>query len=314
MNKSKAALLRSLPSVGTFLTSAQGRELKALYGQGLFKLELRRLLAEIRADLLENGGREVPDQQRIAALLRQELDHWLAPVAGQVNRADGVLPAVLSSETAGVERLLCALTGAQAAVIVNCHVSAMVLSINSLASGQEVVISRGQLIEIDEGFRISEAIAEGGAILRAVGSTNKTHLRDYQQSFCPESGAILHVNASSCQLQGFTAAPDFSEIVGLACGNNLPLIAYCDSGTLVEPGESGLKEQPLISQLLDSGATLVCFRGDKLMGGPKSGIICGSQLTIDKVRANPLTLGLSPEQPVISALKAVLIRLVNDYL
>jgi seryl-tRNA(Sec) selenium transferase len=317
LDKVTAELLRSLPSVGTFLTSAQGRELKALYGQGLFKLELRRLLAEIRANLLENCGREVPDQQKIAAMLRQKLDNWSAPVAGQITRTDGVLAPVLSSAAARVERLLCALSGCQAAVIVDSHVSALVLCINTLANGREVVISRGQLIEIDQGFRISEAIAEAGAILRPVGSTNKTHLHDYQEACCPESGAVLHVNATSCQLQGFTAAPDLSEIVELACGNKLPLIAYCDSGALVKPnqsGESGLKEQPLISELLDNGARLVCFRGDQLMAGPKSGIICGSQVTIEKIRGNPLISGLGAEQSVMSALEAVLVSLVNDHL
>ena len=202
--------------------------------------------------------------------------------------------------------LLRDITGAEDALVVNNNAAAVFLALRVLAAGREVVISRGQLVEIGGGFRIPDILLESGAILREVGTTNRTHLVDYERALCDETALILRVHSSNFRQIGFVSQPDLRDLVALAHAHNLPLVDDLGSGTLLDTRTFGLGYEPRVQDSLAAGADLVTFSGDKLLGGPQAGIIVGKAQYVQRLRRHPLARTVRVDKMTLAALEATL--------
>ena len=205
-----------------------------------------------------------------------------------------------------VEGLLRELTGAEAATVVNNNAAATVLILNTLARGKEVVVSRGQLVEIGGSFRMPDVMTTSGAVLREVGTTNKTHLRDYEEAIGETTGAILRVHHSNYRIVGFAEEPGIEDLAALARRRGVPLIDDLGSGALVDLKDFGLTTEPLVRRSVAAGSDLACFSGDKLLGGPQSGLIVGRDEWIQRIRKNPLARAFRCGKLSLAALEATL--------
>ena len=205
-----------------------------------------------------------------------------------------------------VEELICEASGAAAAAVVNNNAAAVLLLLDTLARGREVVISRGQQVEIGGSFRMPDIIAASGAQLREVGTTNRTHLRDYEEAVGPDTGAILVVHPSNFKVQGFTAEVPLADLAALGRRVDVPLIYDLGGGVLVDLEQLGLPHEPVVTASLAAGVDLVSFSGDKVLGGPQAGIIAGRQAYVERIRKNPLMRALRCDKLVYATLEAVL--------
>jgi L-seryl-tRNA(Ser) seleniumtransferase len=194
------------------------------------------------------------------------------------------------------------LTGAEDALVVNNNAAAMLLALVALAEGREVIVSRGELVEIGDGFRIPDILVRSGARLREVGTTNRTRATDYEAAIGPDTAAILRVHQSNFRMVGFAERPSLAELAGIARAAELPLVDDLGSGCLVE-----LEDEPLASDSIAAGSDLVSFSGDKLLGGPQAGIVCGSASLVAKLRRHPLQRALRPDKLTLAALEGTLL-------
>ena len=201
--------------------------------------------------------------------------------------------------------LLTRLTGAEAAIVVNNCAAAVLVTLAALARGGEVVVSRGELIEIGDGFRIPEIMEQSGANLREVGTTNRTHVADYESAINEKTRVLLRVHPSNFKVTGFTDKPSIEELVALSQRSGLPLVEDLGSGCLVDLSEFGVSE-PTVKQSVDAGVSLVMFSGDKLLGGPQAGIIAGKKELVARVRRYPLFRALRVDKLTIAVLEATL--------
>ena len=332
-------LLRGLPQIHKLLESEALQPLLADRGRDAVVSALRGVLADWRRVHLERPLVNIPTAEEIAICLRQKLQeqdlHCLTAVInatgivlhtnlGRAPLAREALSAIeqvargysnleydlpkgaRGSRGRGAEHLLSELTGAESALVVNNNAAAVLLALSALAAGGEVIISRGELLEIGGGFRIPDVIQQGGARLVEVGTTNKTRISDYENAITPSTRVILKVHPSNFRMQGFTAEAGIPELSQLARAKGLMLVHDLGSGSLLDVKQFGVGGEPVVRQCLAAGADLVTFSGDKLLGGPQAGIAVGGAALIEKLRKHPLARALRIDKLCLAALEATL--------
>jgi L-seryl-tRNA(Ser) seleniumtransferase len=205
-----------------------------------------------------------------------------------------------------LEDLICEITGAEAATVVNNNAAATMLILNTLARGREVIVSRGQLVEIGGAFRMPDVMAASGAVLREVGTTNKTHMSDYAGAINEQTGAIMRVHHSNYRIVGFAEEPPIEDLVGLAREHGIAIIDDLGSGALVDLSRWGIEHEPQVQDSMRAGVDVACFSGDKLIGGPQAGFIVGKREAVDRIRKNQLARALRIGKLTIAGLEATL--------
>lgn len=338
MTEERQKLLRELPSVDRLLKLPATMDLTAIYGRSLTVEGLRTILDQTR-HTIRNGQPVLPTDSMLVQQACEWLEAVLQPTLCPVINATGVIihtnlgraplsHATLqamqtighgyatleydldagerSSRSVHAEALLTRLLHSEAATVVNNNAAAVLLMLAALCSGREVIISRGQLIEIGGGFRIPDVMAQSGAKLVEVGTTNRTHLHDYAAAINENTAAILVAHPSNFKIVGFTTEPDLGPLAELAHEHHLPILYDQGSGALLDTRLFGLAHEPTVLEGLAAGCDVVTFSGDKLLGGPQAGILCGRADLIDRIKRHPLARAVRADKLCLSGLAATL--------
>jgi L-seryl-tRNA(Ser) seleniumtransferase len=331
--------LRHLPSVDRVLSEERLRQLEKGYPH--------RLLSDVVRQELERGrlaiaaGQPCPTIEEIVVSVCQQVADLATPHPRPLINASGVIlhtnlgRAPLSRETmeameaasrgycdlefdlesgrrgsrnVHIEPLLCQLTGAEAALVVNNNASAVLLALTALAKRKEVIVARGEAVQIGGGFRVPDVMRQSGAKLIEVGTTNCTYMADYEQAISPRSAALMRVHSSNFRLMGFTHFVALEELVTLGNRHELPLLDDIGSGCLLDTTDFGLAPEPTVSQSITAGASLVFSSGDKLMGGPQAGIIVGKKQYIERLKKHPLLRAVRNDKTRLAGLSATLVH------
>jgi L-seryl-tRNA(Ser) seleniumtransferase len=337
--------LRSLPAVAAVLETEEVKDLVAAHGPaavtGAVRAELEDLRSRVRAGETPGGvitldaiGRTVAARLRASSaprlravinatgiVLHTNLGRSPIPEAaaraaydaarGYLNLELDLSTGTRSSRQNPIREVLCPLLGCESATAVNNCAAATVITLRALAAGKEVIVSRGQLVEIGGSFRIPEIMAVSGAKLREVGTTNITRIADYERAIGPDTALLMRVHHSNYRIRGFTEAASLEELVALARKHQLPVIDDAGSGALIDFARFGLPGDPVIGPSLAAGADLVLFSGDKLLGGPQAGLIVGRADLVQKIERDPLMRALRLDKMTLTALEATL-RLYGD--
>ena len=332
---------RTIPSIDQLKKRPGVQALEARFGAGATREALREAAGELRQALLDSssadgtaaGDPAAAIEAAATARLGQQFQGSLRPVinatgviihtnlgraplapsaiarvaataGGYTNLEYDLEAGARGSRTVHAESLLTALTGAEAAVVVNNNAAATLLMLAALARGREVLISRGELVEIGGGFRVPDIMAQSGAVLREIGTTNRTRIADYQAAAGPRTALILRVHPSNFRIEGFTERPALADLVEAGRTLGVPVVEDLGSGNLDET----LADEPSVRASLASGVGLVCFSGDKLLGGPQAGILAGRRTLVDQLRRHPLMRAFRVDKLTYAALEATLLE------
>ena len=236
----------------------------------------------------------------------------LAQIAGHYSNLEYDLGAgKRGSRYSSVEDILCEISGAEAGMVVNNNAAAVLLCLETLARGKEVIVSRGELVEIGGSFRVPDVMAKSGGILKEVGTTNRTHMHDYENALDDNTALMLKVHRSNYSVIGFTAEVSLKELVELGTKRGLPVMEDLGSGTFIDFSKYGLVKEPTVQESVSAGVDVVTFSGDKLLGGPQAGIIVGKKQIVDRIKQNPLARALRIDKMTLAALETTL-RLYRD--
>jgi L-seryl-tRNA(Ser) seleniumtransferase len=236
----------------------------------------------------------------------------LAHIAGRYSNLEYDLGAgKRGSRYSSVEDILCEISGAEAGMVVNNNAAAVLLCLETLARGKEVIVSRGELVEIGGSFRVPDVMAKSGGILKEVGTTNRTHMHDYENALDTNTALMLKVHRSNYSVIGFTAEVSLKELVELGTKHGLPVMEDLGSGTFIDFSKYGLVKEPTVQESVTAGVDVVTFSGDKLLGGPQAGIVVGKKQIVDRIKQNPLARALRIDKMTLAALETTL-RLYRD--
>jgi L-seryl-tRNA(Ser) seleniumtransferase len=340
MAESVANLLREIPSVDALLKHPRCETLLARYNREYVTSKCREIVDELRTELRHGKGRtdELKEESiliRVENRIRAESTPGLVRVVNatgtilHTNLGRALLPqAAIDAMTAVagypinleydlaagkrgrreemIQRLLVELTGAEGATVVNNNAAAVLLGLNTFAQGKEVIVSRGELIEIGGAFRIPEVMAKSGAILKEVGSTNRTHPADYENAISDRTALLLKVHTSNYKVVGFTSEVTLDQLVAIGKKHNIPVMEDLGSGALIDLSRYGLPKEPIVSERIRAGADVVTFSGDKILGGPQAGLMVGRREWVERINKNHLQRALRCGKLTLAALEATL--------
>lgn len=339
MEFDKNVFLRNLPAVHELLEHPRLQEYLRIFSKELIVEAIRLILNQKREQILKSNLPLQIDQKDLIPLIEKEIRRITRPHLRPVINATGVIlhtnlgRAPLGKEVlrnicvvaqgysnlefdlksgergsryTHVEEILTKISGAEAALVVNNNAAAVFLALNTLAEGKEVVVSRGELVEIGGSFRMPDVMKKSGAILKEIGTTNRTHLHDYEQAINDKTALLLKVHTSNFRILGFTAEVSLNDLVKLGRSKGLPVMQDLGSGCLLNLSQYGLPQEPTVQEALTAGADLVTFSGDKLLGGPQAGIILGQKKFVDLIKKNPLNRAVRIDKLTLAGLEATL--------
>ena len=347
MTEQATHLLREIPSVDRLLKHARCEILVTRYKRDYVIQKCREILDQLRAEIRQGKGATSIDlndeavlgrvEARIvvesqpglirvvnatgtilhtnlgrALLSRAAIDAVTAVAGEPVNLEYDLAAGKRGRREETIEKLLIELTGAEAATVVNNNAAAVLLGLNTLADGKEVIVSRGELIEIGGAFRIPEIMAKSGAILKEVGSTNRTHPADYDNAINEKTALLLKVHTSNYKVVGFTSEVTLEELVAIGKKHNIPVMEDLGSGAFIDLSHYGLPKEPIVAERVKAGADVVTFSGDKILGGPQAGLMVGAKNLISRMNKNHLQRALRCGKLTLAALEATLRRYVQS--
>ena len=335
----KDALLRALPKVDVLCQRQELTALRQEYGEKALTDSVRQVLSALRQEILAGSVQALPSSEELLRRIRGHVLENDQPSLRRVINGTGIIlhtnlgRACLSEKAARaaadaarsysnleydisagqrgsryvhIEAQICRLTGAESALVVNNNAAAVLLILSALTQGGQVVVSRGELVEIGGSFRVPDIMEACGARLKEVGATNKTHLSDYEKAINPETKALMKVHTSNYRIIGFTETPALSALVELGHRYHLPVIEDLGSGCLVNLQKFGISDEPCVQDSLKAGVDVVSFSGDKLLGGPQAGIILGKKQYLDILKKHPLNRAMRVDKMTLAALEATL--------
>jgi L-seryl-tRNA(Ser) seleniumtransferase len=343
-------VLREIPSVDDILLRPEIVDLLKVHPRHVVLEAIRKGLGRLRDDILHKQdfsqlGEAIFSFENLYPLFQKEINLQIQPRLRRVINATGVVihtnlgRAPLHSSAiqhlmevsktysnleydlelgergdryAHVEENLCRLSGAESALVVNNNAGAVLLVLNTLAEGKEVIVSRGELVEIGGAFRIPDVMKRSGALLREVGTTNRTHFTDYQKAVGPHTAMLLKVHTSNFRVMGFTSEVSLQDLVQLGKEHQLPVVDDLGSGCLVDLSLYGLEKEPTVQETIKTGVDAVTISGDKLLGGPQAGIILGKKKILDLFKVNPLTRALRIDKLTLAALESTLLLYLDE--
>jgi L-seryl-tRNA(Ser) seleniumtransferase len=342
MTENKAELFRMIPAVDRLLENSGIRDISDNYPRNLVLRAINEILSETRKGIEKGeitGDSRAIDMEFIIASIRERLEFLSRPSLRNVINATGVVihtnlgrsllakgviekfeaisggysnleydleKGKRGSRYTHVEGILKELTSTEAAMVVNNNAAAVLITLETIAKGREAIVSRGELVEIGGSFRIPDVMKKSGAKMVEVGTTNKTHLKDYEEAITPETAAILKVHRSNFQIVGFNEEVERSTLVELGNKHNIPVIEDLGSGSFIDLSKYGMEWEPTVQQVLQEGVDLVTFSGDKLLGGPQAGIILGKKELVEKIKMNQLNRALRIDKLTLLALEETL--------
>lgn len=332
-------LLRQIPKVDELMKQDALQQLCETVPAQTVTQAVRQTLDDLRRDILNGSLEEIPAVQTLCERIVSDANRQAEPSLRKVINATGIIlhtnlgRACISDRAAAaaadiarsystleynleagrrgtryshVEELLCRLTGAESALVVNNNAAAVLLILSDMAQGGQVITSRGELVEIGGSFRVPDIMEACGAELKEVGTTNKTHLWDYDRAITEKTRALMKVHTSNYRIVGFSETPTLAELVELGHSRGLPVIEDLGSGCLVDLQQFGIYGEPTVQDSVRAGVDVVSFSGDKLLGGPQAGIIVGKKAIVDKLKKHPLTRAMRVDKMTLAALEATL--------